>query len=333
MKNIKKPLLIFICAIVMIAIVAVGLSSKDSGENATTPEGSVTAPEAETTQNSEKPPETEPVETEQPAGLSASKPEPEPVEAAGDLGDYHVEIKDFSLEKDHSGNPAIVISFDFTNNSDEAASAMVALSEKAFQNGISLQSAYFMDDSIVDSSMSMKDIQPGTTIELKKGYLLSSETAPVEFEVEETFSWDNALLGKTFEISEGGQTVYSVAPTGSIGGELGDYSVYIISSEIGEDYDGDDVLIVHYGFTNNGKKDASFSLALSVSLFQNGIELERAYFANDDNDASLLYAKPGAGLEIIEAYELQDTVSPVDVEIEELISFSDEKITTTIQLK
>lgn len=264
--------------------------------------------------------------------LTASRPEEQPLEPAGDLGKYHIEIGDYTMEKDVSGNSAIVISYIFTNNSDEAESTLVALSDNAFQNGVSLESAFFLDDSIVDSSATMKDVQPGGSLEIKKGYVLSSSTAPVEFEVSESFSFDGAMLGKTFVIDESGKTEYPTAPQGGTSGELGDYTVSIVSCEIGDDYDGSDVLIVHYGFTNNGKRNASFSLSISAQAFQGGVELERAYFA-DSNESSMLYLKPGAGIEVVEAYELPDLTKPVDIELSEYLSFSDEKITTTVELK
>ena len=177
--------------------------------------------------------------------LTATRPEAAPLEPAGDLGKYRVEIGECAITEDYNGKPAAIISYMFTNNGDEATSAMVALSEKAFQNGVSLESAFFMDDSVVNSSDSMKDIQPGSSIEIKQGYLLSSESAPIEFEVEELISFDDNKLGKTFIIDEAGKTEYSVAPQGGVSGRLGDYEVSILSSEIGEDYDGKDVIIVH----------------------------------------------------------------------------------------
>ena len=263
--------------------------------------------------------------------LSAKRPEAAPLEASGDLGNYHVEIGECTLTKDYSGRAAAVISYTFTNNGDEAESAMVALLDRAFQNGVSLETAIFADDSIVNSADVMKDIQPGASIEIKEGFLLSSESAPIEYELQETISFSDDKLGKTFVIDENGKTEYPTAPQGSKSGTLGDYDVSIISSEIGDDYDGKDVLIVHYGFTNNGKKEASFSLSISAEAFQNGVELERAYFA-DSNDASSLYVKPGAGIEVVLAYELPDTSATVNLEVSELLSFSDEKLTATIEL-
>jgi len=95
----------------------------------------------EAPKNSESPkvsaqaPSPAPTESSTPVSL----PNPEPVlESAGSLGDYAVDIKDATLTKDYKGNPAIVITYSYTNNGDDAKSAMVALRNVAYQNGVQL---------------------------------------------------------------------------------------------------------------------------------------------------------------------------------------------------
>ena len=321
----KKSLSLILCLIFAITLASCSSMSEYTPESG----GNNPPANADADDNSPSSDENEPASSQ--SGLTAAKPEAAPLESSGDLGDYHIDIGGFELSKDYNGNPAIIISYTYTNNSDKAQSAMVAITERAFQNGVGLESAYFGIDSEVDTSLDMKDVQPGSSLEIKEGYLLSSETAPVEYEVSESFSFDDATLGKTFEISPDGKTEYSVAPTGDVTGELGDFTVSVVSCEIDQDRDGSDILVVHYGFTNNSRKNASFSVNISAEAFQNGIELDRAYFA-DVNDNSMLNIKPGAGIEVIEAYALPDTSSPVDLEITESFSFSDDKLTTTINL-
>ena len=143
---------------------------------------------------------------------AATTPAPVTLEDAGTLGDYDVQIHDFKLANDYAGKPAILIGFSFTNNSEENESVMFALSYKAYQNGVQLDSAIIMDNSVYNADDLMKDVQPGASIDVVAAYSLSSETAPVEFEVEEIISFSDEMLGKTFEIAEGGVTELSVAP-------------------------------------------------------------------------------------------------------------------------
>lgn len=258
-----------------------------------------------------------------------------PLSDSGELGQLEVSIGDLEHIQDYDGNPAILIHFTFTNNSEENQSAMFSLAYKAFQNGIGLEDAFIMDESIHSSDDLMKEIQPGTTIELTKAYALSSDTAPVEFYVSEAISFDDAKLGKIFEIATGGTTVFSVAPGLESATEIGDYLVSINSYDIAEDYDGNPALVLNMGYTNNSNVDSPFYVALEVKAFQDGIELEKAYFVDNtvvDDSGNYLNVLPGAGLGVAEAFILTSDTSPVDIEIAEFFSFNDEKITTQINL-
>ena len=108
---------------------------------------------------------------------------------AGNLGDYYVEIKGGTLAEDYEGNLACVITYSWTNNSEETTSAMLSVSEKAFQDGVELDTALIMDSSIYDSGASMKDVRPGTTIDVQCAFVLNNQTSDVEVELSELFSF------------------------------------------------------------------------------------------------------------------------------------------------
>lgn len=256
-----------------------------------------------------------------------------PLSDSGDLGDVSVSIGELEHIQDYDGNPAILIHYTFTNNSEENQSAMISLSRKAFQNGIGLKDAFIMDESIHDPSDAMKEIQPGATIELAEAYLLFSETAPVEFIVSESISFDDAKLGKTYEIAPGGLTVFSVAPGLESAVEIDRYSVSINSYNIAEDYEGKKTLILNMGYTNNSSADSPFYVAIDVAAFQNGIELEQAIITDDsvmDDSNNYLNVLPGAGLGVSRAFVLDNETATVDIEITPMFSFGDEKISTQI---
>ena len=59
----------------------------------------------------------------------------------GTLDEYAIKFTGASLAKDYEGNDVIVISYDFTNNGEEAASAIVSLYIQAFQDGVELDTA------------------------------------------------------------------------------------------------------------------------------------------------------------------------------------------------
>ena len=118
---------------------------------------------------------------------------------SGDLGDYHVEIKGASLTKDYEGKSAIVITYAWTNNSDDTTSAMVSIGNKAFQDGVQLESAVIVGDDSYNAEASMKDVRPGTTIDVQCAYVLTSETSTVEFELTEWISFSDDMVTMDFD--------------------------------------------------------------------------------------------------------------------------------------
>ena len=122
----------------------------------------------------------------------------ETMEGSGDLGDYHVEIKGASLAKDWSGNNAIVIEYTWTNNSDDTTSAMMSMYEKAFQDGVELDTA--LVDGVSDNYT--KDVRPGVSIDVKKAFELTSDTSEVELEISEAFSWTDDIVTARFNPAE-----------------------------------------------------------------------------------------------------------------------------------
>ena len=301
------------------------LSLAACGDTGTTTESK--APSEPPVQNTQNEPSLDP----QPA-----TPVPAPIEAleeSGALGDFGVDIHEFELVEDYNGNPAIIISYSFTNNGEDTTSGMVALSDIAYQNGVQLDTAIITGRDI--GSNNMKDIKTGASIELQAAFLLSSNTAPVEFEVSEFASFSDKKLGKTFEIAEGGETVLTAAPSGSVSGALGDYAVSVVSHKLSKDYQDAPAVVVTLGFTNNGNKASNFMTAISCKAFQDGVQLDTAIITGDDSgsgESQLRNVKPGAGVEVSVAYLLTSDTSPVEFEVEEFLSFSGDKIEASIDI-
>jgi hypothetical protein len=91
-----------------------------------------------------------------------------------------------------------VITYEWTNNSEKTASFLITFSDKVFQNGIECESGISVEGA--DSGSLMKEIRPGTTFEVKQGYVLNDTASPVEVEVTEwfTFASDPPVVTKTF---------------------------------------------------------------------------------------------------------------------------------------
>ena len=113
---------------------------------------------------------------------------------------------------------------------------------------------------------------------------------------------------------------------------IGKYSLDIDSCRLVTDYEGKPVVIVKYIFSNvNDDNPASFYLTFEDHVYQNGVGLNEAYILNDSanysSDNQMKEIKKGASLEVEVAYELNDTTTEIEVEVEELFSFDNSKIT------
>lgn len=317
----KRVFALLLCTMLVLSLAA-------CGEPVKTPD-SPPAQQQETpaaTQKSTQP--TVPTEAE-------TEPQAASLETAGDLGDYHVEITGFELANDYEGKPAIVVGYTYTNNGAESAVPAWSVHAIAYQNGVQLDTAIIGDDSVLDAADQLKEIQTGASIEIKEAYLLSSDTAPVEFEIAELISFDDTKLGETFEIADGGVTTLSAAPAGDPTKDLGDYTVSVVSYKRSQDYEGTPAIIVTLGFTNNGDKTSSFATSMSCKAFQDGVELDTAIITGEDSgngESQMRYVKPGAGISVTVAFVLSSETSPVSLEIEEIFNYAGEKIEAAIPL-
>jgi Telomeric repeat-binding factor 2. len=117
-------------------------------------------------------------------------------------------------------------------------------------------------------------------------------------------------------------------------GKLGDYYVEIVSARVGKDYKKRNCLIVEYKFTNNSSKAAHFSLAMSYTAFQDGVELDKAYSFDKkyDDNSDTRDIKPGKTLTVYTAYLLNDKKNSVEVEVSEAWSLNDSKVVKTFEL-
>lgn len=119
-------------------------------------------------------------------------------------------------------------------------------------------------------------------------------------------------------------------------GNLSEYRVEIAGCRLATDYSGEPIVIVKYVFSNYAEDPVAFYIAFSATVYQDGIGLNECYFADDSanysSDNQTKEVKKGATIEVEVAYELNDTTTPIEVEVEEFLSFKDEKITKTFTI-
>lgn len=120
----------------------------------------------------------------------------------GDLGDVHVRI--VSAERggtDRNGDETVVVTYEWTNNTDSSTSFMATVEDTAFQNGQELDKDFYLSDSdTYDSDSQYSDVQSGATGTVTIAYVLSDDSA-VSVEVSEWLSLDDSVVTQTFELN------------------------------------------------------------------------------------------------------------------------------------
>ena len=119
---------------------------------------------------------------------------------------------------------------------------------------------------------------------------------------------------------------------------IGYYYVEVADSKVVQDYNGDNVLIVTYSFTNNSENAISFDSAFITDAYQNGVEIEKCFseysieddFNYDSIDNNL---QPGVTSTVQEAFYVSDMSTDVEIEIGLFLGLGeDSDLNFTVQL-
>ena len=116
-------------------------------------------------------------------------------------------------------------------------------------------------------------------------------------------------------------------------GKIGDFVCVVKNAKVCKNWEGKDAVKITYSFTNNSKESESFDIALSDEVYQDGIQLESSFIDDDDDWGIDVKIKPGMTKEVSKVYLLRDKKTDLEVEVSELISFSDDKLVTTVKLE
>lgn len=139
--------------------------------------------------------------------------------------------------------------------------------------------------------------------------------------------------GESSTNEQGSGTAENVEVASTI---LGDYNVEIKACRLAKDYEGKNVAIITYGFTNNADDSTAFAYAFDDQVYQNGVGLNKAYFLSDSanyvEENQTKEIKKGATLDVEVAYELNDTTTELEVEVKEFISFNDSMVRKTFTI-
>ncbi len=133
-----------------------------------------------------------------------------------------------------------------------------------------------------------------------------------------------------------------VAEESQSAGDLGTCYVSIGDFFLAKDYNGNDIIIINYEFTNNGEESTSFMAETITTAYQDGVEIEANFetYSTEvensgqyDSDSTWKNIQPGTTITVQEAFTLANTTSDIIVEVEPFLSFDDLVLTKTFVLQ
>lgn len=120
-----------------------------------------------------------------------------------DIGNYGCKVKSAELCKDSNGKNAVIVTYEFTNNSNEVMSFASALTDFVYQNDVELEIATLDEkNDIADDSDALAEVEPGATKEIKKAYVLNDDSTSLKVEIFEAFSLNDEKITKTVKITK-----------------------------------------------------------------------------------------------------------------------------------
>lgn len=196
-------------------------------------------------------------------------PKTETVETPVQTTENGLVIKYVSAEIVHKtkNEPILLVTYEFTNNSDEAASWIWDLRSKVFQNGI--ECGGYVNHDNINTQMQENEIKPGTTITIIEGYPLYDVENPITIEVSELFD-DEPILTVNIspkDISVKASTIELIA------GELGEYGkelTYNANTEFAETIIAYYVPVKSYTITNVGEYPTQINLCHNETKIVDG---------------------------------------------------------------
>ena len=112
-------------------------------------------------------------------------------------GKYKVEFGTAEkVQSQYGDGELLMVSYTFTNNSDETVSPDIALMLQAFQDGIEIEQTF---ETALTGDNASKSIRPGASLECKALFKITS-TSDVEVEATAAFSFDGDMVTKTYTL-------------------------------------------------------------------------------------------------------------------------------------
>lgn len=115
---------------------------------------------------------------------------------------------------------------------------------------------------------------------------------------------------------------------------IGDYIVKIKDEyKIFTDWKGAQCVMFSAEFINSSNETVSFDNGVMAYAYQDGVQVNRTFDIATMGDSSSREIRPATSIDVNFGFEIFNTTSPVEIELEKFLSMDGDKITKTINLQ
>ncbi|MGI6183095.1 MAG: DUF5067 domain-containing protein [Candidatus Fimadaptatus sp.] len=118
--------------------------------------------------------------------------------------DMSVTFVNGGLLTTQDGEPALVIYYDFVNNSSKAESFIYSFAVTAYQDGIECDPAYSWDFAVApdDAHTALLSVKDGASMRVAKYFRIHNTTSPVDVELSRMFSFGTQPMSMTLTLPD-----------------------------------------------------------------------------------------------------------------------------------
>ena len=128
---------------------------------------------------------------------------PEGGSASGTVGEFEVEIRSAVLTRNTDGDPALVVSYRWVNNSPVTTSVLSSISEAAVQDGKALGMTTIGNRAIYNPDEKYRDVRPGVELEIQSAFKLEDLESEVTFQIADRLGFSEPITMRFFPAGAG----------------------------------------------------------------------------------------------------------------------------------
>ncbi len=265
---------------------------------------------------------------------------------------FELTINSIKKAKGYDKQNGVLIDYTFKNLDEESVRPVWGTSLRLFQDGVECQQAFYTssnDDVAKRLTNATTDIKKGVPISCLTFFETESDS-PLTIQIEPFFNFDKdqeikftadyptsdfkaSEMSAHAKLGDNEQAISGEIKELQVGQviELTDFDMVIHGIYTGKDYEGKNGVMLDYTMKNKQDRAADPMWNNTVSLYQNGVELENGVYSTQNSvidsamRGTMRMVMPGATVQVLEFYKTPGT-KELEINIKSLWGSSDETI-------